>query len=145
MITLEFTRKRVASSLLLICAVLTFSFSLQAEGKEGSKTTIHSPLGKNGAINLWVFVDKIPLPNGEEDLPSTLKKDLLPNESTLAPVGGEKFTFAKHSYQWGVIKLIDGYYELVHDIEKGARPLDYSGAYMFTNLVSAGKETRGSG
>lgn len=124
----------------LLTITILLTTVIYGKQKELKMKLIEQPLAKNGAINLWTFVDKLAFPNGEEDIQQTLKDDLLPNEAALNPLGGDTFSFAKISHKWGVIKLIDGYYELSNDAAKGGKALDYSGAYVFTNLDSSIKQ-----
>ena len=67
-------------------------------------------LTATGGIPLWVFVDKVPFPNGMENVKQTLKEDILPNEAALAPVGGTSLKFDHREFQWRVVSLVDGYF-----------------------------------
>lgn len=124
---------RLLSSLLTASLMLTSASSFA--GQNAIKE-ISAPLTANGEILLWTFADKIVMPGGNKDLELTLNNDLLPNEAQLAPVGGETFSCANRDYRWGVVKLIDGYYGLVHDEPDGGKPLDYSSAYLYCTLDS---------
>lgn len=98
------------------------------------------PLTNKGEINLWIFADKIIIPNGSKDLKQTLDEDFIADEASLAPTGGGKFTCANRDYKWGAVKLIDGYYGLVNDVAAGGKPLDYSTAYLYCVLNSDSKQ-----
>lgn len=96
--------------------------------------TITRPLTDKGEITLWVFVDKIPFPNGMDDREGTLKNDLLPDEASLAPVGGQVFTFAHREFKWGIVNLVDGYFNMIGDSPQGGNALDYSAGYAYCVL-----------
>ena len=118
----------------LFTVLLIMSVSLCFAAGTTEKTT--RELTAKGEIPLWLFVDKVPFLNGMENLQQTLKDDLLPDEASLAPAGGQKFKFSHREFQWRAVSLTDGYFNLVGDSPKGGRPLDYSAGYAYCVLES---------
>lgn len=103
---------------------------------EPTPEILSRPLTEKGEIALWAFVDRIPFPNGMEDREGTLKADLLPDESTLAPVGGQTFTFDHREFKWGVVRLTDGYFCMLGDFATDGKALDYAAGYVTCVLES---------
>ncbi|MEI6072184.1 MAG: hypothetical protein WCS31_10360 [Verrucomicrobiae bacterium] len=98
--------------------------------------TVSRPLTDKGEIALWVFVDKIPLPNGMDDREGTLQADLLPDEASLAPAAGQAFKFNHREFQWGAVSLVDGFFGMVGDVATGGKALDDSAGYLYCSLAS---------
>ena len=107
--------------------VFCASLGLAAHAAE----TNNRPLTETGGNPLWGFVDKVAFPNGSENVRQTLKDDILPGEATLAPVGGQTFKFDHRDFQWRIVSLVDGYFNMVSDFSKGGKPLDYSAGYAY--------------
>ncbi|MEI6072737.1 MAG: hypothetical protein WCS31_13160 [Verrucomicrobiae bacterium] len=93
-------------------------------------------LTASGGIPLWVYVDKVPFPNGSEDTRKTLEQEVLPGEASLAPVAGQIFQRDHREYPWRAVSLTDGYFSLVADEDKGGKPLDFSSGYAYCVIHS---------